>query len=137
MPKKKSNSIERDSEKLRFPFFQNIVYGISRPYLCKCCKYRVSWLSLLSKISLPHHSPYKSDWLFNIFWSTNTMEFVRPFFQSFNQSKNIETFNLWFSCQIAHYGKGLIAVFRGFFASINKFFILTGRLGTRLSFYQF
>ena len=33
-----------------------------------------------------------------------------------------------------HYGKSLISVFREFFASINKIFILAGRLGTRLLF---
>ena len=32
------------------------------------------------------------------------------------------------------YGKSLISVFLEFFASINKIFILAGRLGTRLSF---
>ena len=30
------------------------------------------------------------------------------------------------------YGKGLTSVFQEFFASINKIFILAGRLGTRL-----
>ena len=34
-----------------------------------------------------------------------------------------------------HYGKGLISVFQGFFASIDKIFILAGRLVTGLSFY--
>ena len=37
-------------------------------------------------------------------------------------------------CEIAHYGKILSSVFQGFFASINKRFILAGRLDTRLSF---
>ena len=36
----------------------------------------------------------------------------------------------------AHCGKGLIAIFRDFFASINEIFILAGGLGTRLSFYE-
>ena len=32
-------------------------------------------------------------------------------------------------------GGGLIAIFRGFFGSANKIFILAGALGTGLSFY--
>ena len=39
-------------------------------------------------------------------------------------------------CEIAHNGKSLISVFQEFSASINKTFILAGRLGTRLSFYE-
>ena len=31
-----------------------------------------------------------------------------------------------FSCGIAHYGRGLIAIFRNVFAGINEFFILGG-----------
>ena len=42
---------------------------------------------------------------------------------------------LWFSCKIAHYGKGLNSFFQEFFASVNKMFILAGRLGNRVSFY--
>ena len=34
--------------------------------------------------------------------------------------------------EIAHYEKGLIAIFEQFFASIKKILILAGRLGTRL-----
>ena len=41
-----------------------------------------------------------------------------------------------FLCEIAHYRKSLISVFQEFFASINKVFILAGRLGTRLLFYE-
>ena len=33
-------------------------------------------------------------------------------------------------------GKSLISVLQRFFASIDKIFILAGRLGTRLSFYE-
>ena len=33
---------------------------------------------------------------------------------------------LKFSCEIAHHGKGLIAIFRDFFASTNKILILAG-----------
>ena len=40
-------------------------------------------------------------------------------------------------CEIAHYGKSLISVFQEFFASINKSFILSGTLNTKLSFYEF
>ena len=39
-------------------------------------------------------------------------------------------------CELAQYGKSLISIFQEFFASINKIFILAGRLGTRLSFYE-
>ena len=34
-----------------------------------------------------------------------------------------------------HYEKGVIAIFRDFFATINNIFILAGRLGARLLFY--
>ena len=44
--------------------------------------------------------------------------------------------SFWISCGVAHSGKGLISVFREFSASIGKNFILAGRLGTRLSFYE-
>ena len=37
-----------------------------------------------------------------------------------------------FSCETARYGKGSISIFQQFFASIDKVFILGGRLGTRL-----
>ena len=36
-----------------------------------------------------------------------------------------------------HCGRGLIVIFRKFFASIKNFFIFPGRLGIRLSFYEF
>ena len=39
-------------------------------------------------------------------------------------------------CEIANYEKSLISVFEEFFASINKIFILEGRLDTRLLFYE-
>ena len=35
-----------------------------------------------------------------------------------------------FSCEITHYEKKLISFFQEFFASINKIFILAGRLDT-------
>ena len=48
--------------------------------------------------------------------------------------------NIWdqlkFSCEIAHHRKSLISVFQEFSDSINKTFILAGRLGARLSFYE-
>ena len=48
--------------------------------------------------------------------------------------------NIWdqlkFSCEIAHHRKSLISVFQEFSASINETFILAGRLGARLSFYE-
>ena len=36
---------------------------------------------------------------------------------------------------MGHHGKGLIAIFRDFFASASIIFILTGALGAGLSFY--
>ena len=55
--------------------------------------------------------------------------------------KYIQSFTKYFRlilvlCEIAHYGKSLISVFQRFFATINKIFILAGRLSTRLSFYE-
>ena len=41
-----------------------------------------------------------------------------------------------FHMKIDHYQKSLISVFQEFFASINKIFILAGRLGTSLSIYE-
>ena len=41
----------------------------------------------------------------------------------------------WFSCGIAHSGRGLVSVSQEFSASINKASILTGGLGISLSFY--
>ena len=37
---------------------------------------------------------------------------------------------------MAHYGKSLISVFQEFFTSLNKIFILAGRLGTRILFFE-
>ena len=42
---------------------------------------------------------------------------------------------LWFSREIAHYGKSLISIFQEFFASIDSIFILVRGLSTWLSFY--
>ena len=42
---------------------------------------------------------------------------------------------LYLSCEIAHKGKSLIAIFQNIFASINKNLILEGRMRTRLTFY--
>ena len=52
-----------------------------------------------------------------------------------NNSPNTRDW-LQFWCEIAHYGQSLTSVFQGFFASINKTFILAGRMDTRLSFYE-
>ena len=54
---------------------------------------------------------------------------------SYNQSQNIWD-KLYLSRETSHYGKSLIAIFRKFFAIINKIFIFAGRLGTSLSFYE-
>ena len=107
---KNFNSIQRAAQKLLFALFRNIVYGISIPYLCKLCNDidKVDWahfqelVILLSKISLPHHWPFKSDGLFNywlfltnfcckVFRSTNTMEFVRSIFQSLFEDTTVIT----------------------------------------------
>ena len=42
-----------------------------------------------------------------------------------------------FSYEIAHYRKILISIFQQFLASMNKMFILEGRLGTRIQFVVF
>ena len=107
---KNFNSIQRAPKKLRFALFRNIVYGINIPYLCKLCNYieKVHWAHFqelvipLSKISFPHHWPFESDGSFNsllsltnfrcnIFWSTNTMEFVTPIFESLFEDTTITT----------------------------------------------
>ena len=41
------------------------------------------------------------------------------------------------SCEIKKYGKVLISIFEKIFSSIKKFFILGGKLDTRLKFYGF
>ena len=107
---KNFNSIQRTPQKLRFVLFCITVYGINIPYLCKLCNYigKVNWVHFrelvipLSKISLPHHWPFRNEGLFNselfltnfrcnIFWSTNTMESVRPVFQSLFEDTIITT----------------------------------------------
>ena len=44
--------------------------------------------------------------------------------------------NIWdklqLLCEIAHYGESSISIFNKFCASIEKIFILEGRLGTRI-----
>ena len=43
---------------------------------------------------------------------------------------------LWFACEIAHYGKSSISIFKESFVSIDKILFLGGRLGTRLYFHK-
>ena len=50
---------------------------------------------------------------------------------SCNHSENIWDW-LWFSCEVAHYGKNLISAFEEFFANIKKICVLAGALGTKL-----
>ena len=50
---------------------------------------------------------------------------------SYNHGKNISE-KLYFSYEIAHYGKSSTSSFKEPFASIDKIFFLGGRLGTRL-----
>ena len=50
---------------------------------------------------------------------------------SYNHSENIWDW-IWFSCEIAHYGKNLISAFEEFFANIKKVCALAGALGTKL-----
>ena len=40
------------------------------------------------------------------------------------------------SCGVAHCGKGLIAIFRNFYASISEILILAEVMSTRRSFYE-
>ena len=42
---------------------------------------------------------------------------------------------LWFSCGVAHGGKGLISIFQGLSSSVGGTFVLAGGLGAGLSFY--
>ena len=49
----------------------------------------------------------------------------------YNHSKNIWD-KLLVSCEIAPYGKSSISIFEEFLASIEKNFVLEGRLGTSL-----
>ena len=52
-----------------------------------------------------------------------------------NQSQNMLD-ELYFSCEMVHYAKRFIAIFRDFFASINKVSFFSGRMGTRLSLFE-
>ena len=54
---------------------------------------------------------------------------------NYNHSQNIWDW-LWFSYEIAHYGKTLISVFEDILASVKKILILAGGLGASLSFYE-
>ena len=54
--------------------------------------------------------------------------------QMYNQSQNIRLALVFMWNK--HYGKGFIAIFRDFFASINKGFVLTGGMGTRPLFFE-
>ena len=47
--------------------------------------------------------------------------------------KTMKSFHVKKMLHVLHYGKSLLAIFREFFASINKTFILAERMGTRLS----
>ena len=54
-----------------------------------------------------------------------------------NQFEKMVVLQPWTKyCEIPHYGKILISIFRQFLASIDKVFILGGRLGTRIKFYE-
>ena len=50
---------------------------------------------------------------------------------SYNPGQNISD-KLYFLCELAPYGKISISIFQEYFASIDKIFILGGRLSTRL-----
>ena len=60
-----------------------------------------------------------------------TSRHVDSFCGSHNHSKIICD-KLWFSCEIAHFGKSSISNFQEFLDNIEKKFILAGRLGTSL-----
>ena len=51
-------------------------------------------------------------------------------YSNYNHGQSI--WDKQFSCKIGHYGKSSISISQEFFASIEKFFILGGRLSTRL-----
>ena len=50
-------------------------------------------------------------------------------------AKMYET-NFSVSGEMVHYGESSISTFEQFFASIDKIFVLGGRLGTRLELYE-
>ena len=54
-----------------------------------------------------------------------------PDLQVYSHGQNIWE-KLQFSCEIANYGKSSISIFKNSLASIDKIFLLGGRLGTRL-----
>ena len=54
---------------------------------------------------------------------------------NYNHGQNIWE-KLWFLCEIAHYEKSSISIFKESFASIDKILFLGGRLGTRLYFHE-
>ena len=57
--------------------------------------------------------------------------FPSIFYGGYSHGQNILD-KYWFSYEIRYYGKSSIPIFQGFFAIIDKIFILGGRLGTRL-----
>ena len=60
-------------------------------------------------------------------WSRASYQ--QKYFSRDNHSKNIWD-KLWILCEIAPYGKSSISIFQEFLTSIEKTFILVGRLGT-------
>ena len=49
------NSIQRTAQKLQFALFDNIIYGIKVPYLCKLCNYIDHFRELVILLSRKFH----------------------------------------------------------------------------------
>ena len=76
------------------------------------------------------------SWNFDLRWKSS---YSRPLNQSFDcklklgyNNRQIIWDKRWFSCEVEYYGKTSISIFEDVFASIDEFFILGGRLSTRL-----
>ena len=93
-----------------------------------------SWVGTVFCITLENPITFKEDPLFpretlmKSGWFNISLHLMGS---GYNYSQNIWD-KLKLSCEIAKYVKVLISIFRQFFASINKVFILGGRLDTRL-----
>ena len=127
---------------LRHCMFMQFVHSIKWIIYVKNIIYKKSFFS--SRISL---SSSKNDCLFcdrnllnNLCTLTSSMlERVKRNKNLKNPPKNNQSQNIRLALVFVwneHYGKGFIAIFRGFFASINKSFVLAGRMGTRLLFFE-
>ena len=83
-----------------------------------------------------HHSCFWKKFLlhkdFSIQWFlVILLEYILRLYTMPQSGQNIWD-KLWFLCEIAHYAKRLISIFKKFCVSIDKIFILQGRLGSSL-----